>query len=220
MENRSMNHEQAVKSQAAERYVLGELAQADREDFEAHYFDCQQCFEDVRQTSEFLRHSAAVLPTISEKNRFVQIFADLLRPAPALVTALFLCVIAGGAYQQIVIADLKAPRAESRYFLAGQTRAEGGEKPVVVRRDAQLSVSVEFTPGSEFKAYQAVVLNDSGKPKYLIPLHPQENDDSVPIVLRPDSLKEGKYSVAIQAQRRDGGWQDVGGGSFYLQIAN
>jgi hypothetical protein len=39
-----MSHDQAVSSQAAERYVLGELTSSERDAFESHFFDCAVCF--------------------------------------------------------------------------------------------------------------------------------------------------------------------------------
>jgi anti-sigma factor RsiW len=43
-----MDHEDAVTTYAAERYLLGELEEADAESFEAHMFDCPVCAEQVR----------------------------------------------------------------------------------------------------------------------------------------------------------------------------
>jgi anti-sigma factor RsiW len=43
-----MTHEQAVRTFAAERYLLGEMSELEQQDFEAHYFDCAECADDVR----------------------------------------------------------------------------------------------------------------------------------------------------------------------------
>jgi anti-sigma factor RsiW len=43
-----MTHEQAVRTMAAERYLLGEMSELERYQFEAHYFECAECAEDVR----------------------------------------------------------------------------------------------------------------------------------------------------------------------------
>jgi hypothetical protein len=44
----SMRHQQALDSKASERYLLGEMSEPERFDFEAHYFDCPACADDVR----------------------------------------------------------------------------------------------------------------------------------------------------------------------------
>jgi hypothetical protein len=60
-----MDHNDAVRIKAAEKYVLGELSPTQREDYEKHYFDCGECALDVRAvavfadtTREVLRHEA------------------------------------------------------------------------------------------------------------------------------------------------------------------
>jgi hypothetical protein len=44
-----MTHRQAAESLAAERYLLDEMSELERHGFEAHFFDCVECAEEVRQ---------------------------------------------------------------------------------------------------------------------------------------------------------------------------
>jgi anti-sigma factor RsiW len=48
MTEQTMRHEQAVASRAAERYLLDEMSELERHRFEAHYFSCPECAEDIR----------------------------------------------------------------------------------------------------------------------------------------------------------------------------
>jgi hypothetical protein len=43
-----MNHVEAVKTLAIERYLLEEMTQEERDAFEEHYFSCAECGEDAR----------------------------------------------------------------------------------------------------------------------------------------------------------------------------
>ncbi len=43
-----MNHEAAVETLAAERYLLGDMPPDEREAFEAHFFECAECADEVR----------------------------------------------------------------------------------------------------------------------------------------------------------------------------
>src|SRR5437764_1172693 len=190
MSHDPMSHEEATKNQMVERFALGELRGNDRERFEAHFFDCQECFDEVQLTSEFLRHARSVLSREPEKSWLSRMTADLWRPAPALVSALFLFVVGTTVYQNYIIDALKKPKAETRYFLGGQTRSSQQEKLFVVHHDAPLSLKVEFTMENEFKSYRAQIISNSGKVKYSIPLNPQEGEDSVDIALPSESLKE------------------------------
>jgi hypothetical protein len=49
-----MTHAQAVKTSAAERYLLDEMPELERYAFKEHYFSCLECAEDVR-TAELMR---------------------------------------------------------------------------------------------------------------------------------------------------------------------
>ena len=112
-----MSHEEAITKQMVERFALGELTGEDREKFEAHFFDCQECFDEVRLTSEFLHHARYVLSREPEKSWLARMTADLWRPAPALVSALLLCVVGTAFYQNHKIEMMSRPKLEARYFL-------------------------------------------------------------------------------------------------------
>lgn len=43
-----MDHSEAVRGNAAERYAIGDLPLAEVEEFERHFFECPQCSEDLR----------------------------------------------------------------------------------------------------------------------------------------------------------------------------
>jgi anti-sigma factor RsiW len=44
----AMEHSDAVAALATERYLLGEMTDTERNEFEAHFFACEDCAEDVR----------------------------------------------------------------------------------------------------------------------------------------------------------------------------
>lgn len=56
-----MNHEEALQLEAAEKYVLGELSQSLRDQFEKHFFECQECAFDVKATAGFVDNVRNVL---------------------------------------------------------------------------------------------------------------------------------------------------------------
>ncbi len=56
-----MNHQEIQNQEIIERYVRHTLPPAERRAFEEHYFACDECFEQVRTTAQFIaavRHSA------------------------------------------------------------------------------------------------------------------------------------------------------------------
>jgi len=56
-----MDHSQAIETQAAERYLLGELSASEAEDFEQHYFECTDCAEAVESGGVFIANARAVM---------------------------------------------------------------------------------------------------------------------------------------------------------------
>src|ERR1022692_2494175 len=56
-----MDRSEAVSLMAAEKYLLGELPAESREQFEEHFFDCQECARDVRAGAAFVEHTKVVL---------------------------------------------------------------------------------------------------------------------------------------------------------------
>ena len=49
-----MDHQQATQLMAVEKYLLDELTPEVRDQFEEHFFDCQECATDLRATAGFM----------------------------------------------------------------------------------------------------------------------------------------------------------------------
>ena len=223
-----MSHDQAVSSHAAERYIVGELSGAERESFEGHYFDCPDCFEQIsvdgRLMGEFLGHAREVLDPEPEKSWLAQMLADLRRPAPVFVSALLLCALGIGTYQQVQIADARKPRTEAHVFVPGTQKgasaAGNAFKTVSIPRKSALSLSVDFTPKGEYDSYQAQIITESGKVRYTVPLTVRPDDYSASIALPANTLEAGKYYVAIQGLPRNGSPVELATGAFELQYVD
>jgi len=54
-----MEHDDAIRLQAAEKYVAGELAPGEKDAFEEHFFDCAECAEEVRWEMAFAANTRA-----------------------------------------------------------------------------------------------------------------------------------------------------------------
>jgi Putative zinc-finger len=220
-----MSHEEAVSIQAAERYLLGELTDEQRDAFEAHYFDCQSCFQQVQLATEFLHHARKALEAEPAKDPephpgwLAAIFGDFRRPAMAFVSAMLLCAIGIGAYQYEVISGLREPRVEARYTLAGDAKG-GPAKTVNVARNTALSLRVDYLRKPEFVSYRAQILNEAGKPVYSMAIPASQTEDSVVVSVLADTLKAGRYSLVVYGLANDGKQEQAGQGNFDLQFTN
>jgi hypothetical protein len=135
-----MNHEDIDRSDVLDRYTRGELSAVERDEFEAHYFGCDVCFERVQDTARlksavriavddaWLAGSARGMSSpVPTKWAWVPVAASLL-----LVTAFgWLALLRMPQLQK----DLSAARAERDALVA---RAE----PVAPAAKAQPEVNV------------------------------------------------------------------------------
>jgi hypothetical protein len=55
-----MDHAEAVRKLAVERYLLGELRGLAREEFEEHFFGCPECVEALEMGIGFMKNARAV----------------------------------------------------------------------------------------------------------------------------------------------------------------
>ena len=56
-----MDHSESIRLMAVEKYLLGELTPELQEQFEEHFFECQECALDVRAGAALVEHSKVVL---------------------------------------------------------------------------------------------------------------------------------------------------------------
>jgi hypothetical protein len=62
-----MDHNEAIQMQAAEKYILGELPAALRDEYEEHFFDCAECALDVKAVAVLADNSREVLKQEARK---------------------------------------------------------------------------------------------------------------------------------------------------------
>jgi Putative zinc-finger len=145
----SMQHQQALATKASERYLLGEMSEPERFDFEAHYFDCPACADDVRTGSALARGVRAVCAEDAALRPHTAVVRELPRRGwfswlpPVLVPSAAAVALAGLAAWQafVVIPSLRwagAPQALSPVVLRAAARGE--EQALAIRRGQALSL--------------------------------------------------------------------------------
>src|SRR5713101_6808302 len=93
-----MDHNEAIQLQAAVKYVLGELSQVQREEYEEHYFDCAICATDIKALATFADNAREIL-----RQEKVSQFASDPIPAPAKWFAWFRPIIAVPAFAALLL---------------------------------------------------------------------------------------------------------------------
>lgn len=126
-----MEHTEAIDTGAAERYALGEMSEAERDQYEEHFFDCPDCADEVRSAALFLENAGAVAregdvgkEDIKERSvarpRAFWDWRSLLLPMPLAAAAALVLLLGGpAAYLAFVkVPQLELARAEAESLQA------------------------------------------------------------------------------------------------------
>lgn len=211
-----MNHSEAVKEMAAERYLLNELAPGARDEFEEHMFDCPECALDVRSGSALIGEAKSQLPQLianspavnmpaAEKKKSRQWFT-WLRPTFAVPALALLLLVVG--YQNLVTLPVLRSSAHQPHLvqvapLYGATR--GGSRVSITVDPAggvvlPIDIPDEATVGS-FTAFATELSNPRGKTVWTssLPAGIQSSAGSrqLSIVVPGGMLENGTYTLTV-----------------------
>jgi hypothetical protein len=206
-----MDHSEALRLQAAEKYVLGELTPALRDEYEEHYFDCQECAADIKAAVAFVDASRAqfrsepreVLPS---KEHGEQGWFPWLRPAVLLPA---LAVLAAAvAYQSFVtIPGLKrataTPIAGSASFISligANSRGEGA-KSFTIQQNQPVILEVDIPPAQEFSPYLCQIQDSAGHAVFEGHVSAADAKHSVHIIVPGGTLQPQPYTLRILGQK-------------------
>jgi hypothetical protein len=192
-----MDHNAAAQMNAPERYVIGDLSQADRDEFEEHFADCSICLEEVGTMSAFAANARAVFrdraatPVPVKPSRAWFFRWQFALPAfAAAALALF------AVYQNTVtIPGLRAPQSfMPAVVLDGATRAALPRVP----GGAPLRFQMAVPPAATGNRIWAEVSGDTGHVFSSgwvgVPASGEPLDVYFPIHLDP-----GRYAIILRA---------------------
>jgi len=141
-----MHHQEAQATKAPERYLLGEMSEPERFEFEAHYFDCPVCADEVLAGDALARGVHAVCEQDAATRPQTEVVREMprrkwlswLSPASLVPTAAVGCL---AAWQGLVVIPQTrwagAPQAMTPVALRAAARGE--EQVLEIRRDQPVS---------------------------------------------------------------------------------
>jgi hypothetical protein len=200
-----MNHEDAVKSMASERYTLDEMEPAERDTFEEHFFECSICADDVVDAAKF---AAGVRPV----RRAVVPIPIPVRSYRWAVAASFAILTSGLGYQSLwVVPHLKAaaqahvaPASFGEVITlesASRGASEQGVKVVHADETVILRFPVETDEPQAF--YVCNVLDDAGRTRASLTVPRAKASELVSMAVAPHTLSSGKYKLSIRGGERE-----------------
>lgn len=206
-----MDHPEAARTGAVERYLLGELQGQDREAFEEHFFDCPECAGEVRMGAVFQANARAALRGEGilagrQPERRRPWFRWSFVPAAAMAACAALALVVG--YQNLVLLpQLRHSTAEGAAFTVLPAAPASG-----VRAAADLSFSRQagefslFVPHEWEEYYTAYTCELERRPgsKVLFTARIENGTGDFAVLVRTATLEAGKYVLNVYGVRADG----------------
>lgn len=205
-----MDHSEALRLQAVEKYVLGELSPELREQYEEHYFECEECATDVKAVAAFTGGAREMFRQErgqQGKGRVqVKGWFGWLRPAiaaPALAALLLIVCyqrfIAIPKLQRDAAAPMAAQNADLISLIGANSRGEG-DRIFQIHRDRPTILDVDI-PASGFTSYVWQIQTASGRTIYENRISAADAKSTVHLILPKDALKPGQCRLAIFGER-------------------
>lgn len=199
-----MDHNDAVASNATERYLLDELPPDQRDAFEAHYFDCSECAADVRA-------GAQMIAALGEKKdgEVVDIrrHPKWARWMPQAAAASVICASLGwyGGMQHAIrgVAATSQPRITEIVQVELREAERGPGDVEVIPAGAYASLNVEIPHAEAAESYAYAVVDGAGK-SWFSGSKSREQAAAEAVSLLLPALPRGSYRVVIEGVRKDG----------------
>jgi hypothetical protein len=222
-----MDHNLVVRNKMTERYLLDELDPQEREQFEEHFFVCEECALDVRAGAELVVQSRAILaetpePAFAAARRPKPVWEWLrwFRPAFAIPVMAALLVVVG--YQNLVTvpklqSELRQPQVLPWASINVGTWGAGGPA-ISVRQGQGFLLFVRIPSDGSYSRYIAELYRPDGRVESTITIPANLQQDQWPVQIPAGDRAAGSYTLRVRGINAAGESEEVGKASFELQV--
>lgn len=203
-----MDHSTATRNATAESYVLGELSDDERAEFEEHFFTCPECAEEVKALTTFVDDARVVLAKERSSPWLAAAARRLLRvswqPLPALPAAAAVLLLLGvTVFQSTVTVPrlrhelqlARAPQPTSWHFLS----VARSDPPDVRVTGQQRMIGLTLSrSGYDWYAHYRVDVKDATGTQVqstVVPAPPR--GDELQLLLPVSDLAAGAYTLVL-----------------------
>jgi len=218
-----MDHVTALNERSAERYVLGEMSGVETEQFERHFFECEECALAVEEGQVLAANARAVLSeaepeALSEESNGPPkpSFGDALRawwyrPLALFPAAAAVLLAAFSVYQgAIVIPQLQRQLGEARalpaFQLIGASRGAGAQVAIPTGTPS-FALAGDIPPDAHFAGY-VCELSIAGRALFQVNAPPPEAGQPITVLIPAKGLQTGQYELAIYGADSSGAKRD------------
>lgn len=211
-----MEHTDAILTNAVERYLLGEMTEAEQGIFEEHYFDCRVCAADVTDGTRMMMAGRHVAAEQAQAANVVAMPAGRFRWIPAAAAASLIFGLLGSGVGYRVALQQHQPSTELVRVVqmeTGVSRAGTPRNVPTVRPGDELRFDVE--PYDEAERYAAAV-HCGGKVQSTHGISREMAADA--IFLRLGELPAGRCELVIEGVRKDGNRFEITSSPFVVRV--
>jgi anti-sigma factor RsiW len=217
-----MQHDQAARTHAAERYLLGEMPDDERELYEEHFFSCTECEAELAAAAAFVDNARAVLrtpqarilPAVAAEQAIPWWRRLFVAPSTALVPALSAAVLLLGTlvvYQQFSLIPglreqvVRDQRPQGVPTLALRSAARGTGPRLVVGAEDQFAVlQADVIADAPVDEYRVMLLNAGLVEQWSTAITAPEPGIPATILVPVRDLAAGDYTLIFRDGERDG----------------
>jgi putative zinc finger protein len=204
-----MDHSEAIRIKAAEQYLLGELTGQEREQYEEHFFSCQECAKELTATAAFVENAkeafrSGEVSAHSKRPVAARWFDLFLRPAFAVPALAVLALVV--TYQSaIVIPHLKATLAQATapqtipaFSLIAENSRGGNPVTIHAPQDKPFSIYLDIPPDKHFLFYNCELQTESGSPEFDVRIPADQVKETVQLLIPASRLRAGNHILVIR----------------------
>ena len=207
-----MDHLEAKRIHASEKYVLGELSADQRDAYEEHYFDCAECAEDVKATLTFVSAGREVFreepvpDAVAPKQPVPRTrWTSWLRPMIA-VPAMAVLLLAVGYYSRtskpqigVITAPGQTLLSSPSFGLRGGDRLENEKTIVRLQGSDSVQLHFDFVPSQiqNFSSYAGELRDSASRVLLQFNIPPDRVNKEVNLIVPSGLLHSGDYTLAV-----------------------
>jgi hypothetical protein len=207
-----MDHLEAKRLHAAEKYVLGELSADQRDSYEEHYFDCAECAEDVKSTLIFVTAGREVFredpvpaspvpKPIPARPRWTSWFRPVIAfPAmAALLLAVGYYTLSSKPGIGVITSPGQIVVSGPSFGLRGGDRLQNEKTIVPIRGTESFQLRFDFVPAQDhvFSSYTGELQDNSSRVLLQFRIPAERLNKEVQLAVPPGLLHPGDYILAV-----------------------
>ena len=218
-----MDHDDAIRLKAVEAYLLGDLSEEMKEEFEEHYFACRECAIDVQMGTAFVEGSKVLLSQQPGSQAAAapksKLWLSWLRPAFTVPVMALLLVVIG--YQAMIHRShgpgmASNTAATAIYLPAGVSR--GVNEAVPVKPNSPFAVQFDIPWQQRFSSYTYELHSPSGELLWSVTVPSEVAKNTVSVATYVTAAGSGDYTLQGRGVDAAGQTQEFSPQVFRLEI--